>query len=98
MPKRMPDEKERRGFLYARQPVIAFERGRTRWYHSLGEIVGCYGIKSVGQLQRLINTGETAPDGYTTFDYAIEGYPYKGMKERDFERYVDEKFRDIEEF
>lgn len=98
MPRRMPDERERRGFLHDRQPVIAYERGRTVWYCSLRDAVqnGGYRLLNVGQLQRLIETGATASDGYTTFDYAVEGYPYCGMGERDVERLVDERYRDAD--
>jgi len=92
MTKRMSDDEAKRGFLNPCKPVIAYERRRTTWFHSLGSVVGSYGIRSVGQLQKLINTGATAPDGYTTFDYAIDGYPYKGMSERDWERLVDERY------
>lgn len=94
--KRMSDDTEKRGFLNPCFPVIAYERGKTRWFHSLGAVVGNYGLTTVNQLQRLINTGATAPDGYTTFDYAIEGFPYKGMKARDVEKYVDEKYKDTD--
>lgn len=94
--KRMPDDSSKRGFLNDCQHVLAYERGRTVWYHSLHAVVGSYGVSTVGQLLKLINTGATASDGYTTFDFAIDGNPYDGMKDRDWERFVDDKWKEIE--
>ncbi len=95
MERRMSDDPSKRGFLRGCRHVLAYERSGTRWYHSLSAVVGKYGVTSVGQLQKLIDSGACASDGYTTFDYAIEGLPYNGMKERDVERFVDEKYKEI---
>lgn len=75
--------------------VLAYERGRTVWFSSLNMVIGSYGVASIHKLKVLIESGATAPDGYTTFDYAIEGYPYEGMKDRDYERLVDDKFKEF---
>ncbi len=74
--------------------VLAYERGRTRWFHSLNSVVGSFGVNSVHKLKGLIESGSTAPDGYTTFDYAVEGYPYNGMKSSDIDRYVEDRFKE----
>ena len=74
--------------------VLAYERGRTVWYHSLRDVIGMYSLASVHKLKCLIETGATAPDGYTTFDYAIEGYPYDGMKDQDWDRFVADEYKE----
>lgn len=93
MPKRMPDEKERRGFLHQRQPVIAYERGRTFWYCSLRDAVqnGGYQVANVEELKKLLKTGATAPDGFTTFDLPEEGMLYEGMSPQDEVAALSEK-------
>lgn len=88
-------EKTNQGLRKKPLHVLAYERGRTVWYHSLRDVIGKYGLASVHKLKVLVDTGATAPDGYTTFDYAIEGFPYDGMKDRDWERFVDENFKEI---
>ena len=94
----MPEEKIRQKRKYSRacKNVIAYERGRTVWYSSFNSVVGHYGTRTPTQVKKLLEGGVTAPDGYTTFDYAIEGYPYEGMKDRDFEKLVDDKWKEYE--
>lgn len=100
MPRRMPDEKEKRGFLYDRQPVLAYERGRTIWYCSLRDAVqnGGYKLLNVEELKKLIKTGATAPDGYTTFDLPEEGMIYEGMEEEDERKALSEKTAQNKDF
>lgn len=93
MAKRMSDNPDERGFLRDCRHVLAYERNRTVWYHSLSSVLGKYGISTVNQVLKLIDSGATAQDGYTTFDFAIDGYPYDGMKDRDWDKFVDEKYK-----
>lgn len=74
-------------------PVLAHEdNGETRWYRSISKVVGKYGIKTPLKLKKLIENGKVGPDGYTTFDYALEGYLYDGMTEKDIKKFVYETF------
>ena len=90
----MPDDSSKRGAINPCSSVIAYERGRTIWYHSLRDCItfGEYGVHTVWQLQDLISTGATAPDGYTTFDVPVEAWPYEGMALIDLEK-IDEKYK-----
>lgn len=83
----------RKGNYTGLLPVLAHEgKGKTKWYRSVSKVVGNYGIKTALKLKNLIETGRVGPDGHTTFDYALEGYLYDGMTEKDVKKYVHENF------
>lgn len=48
--------------------VIAYERTGSFVYSSLTDCCNEFGIRYVSSLKKLIESGGTAPDGYTTFD------------------------------
>ena len=50
--------------------VLAYERGETILFNSLGDCALCYGYADKYALVKAIILGTTAPtDGYTTFDF-----------------------------
>lgn len=48
--------------------VIAYERTGSFVYRSLTDCCNEFNIRYVSSLKKLIESGGTAPDGYTTFD------------------------------
>lgn len=82
MPKRMPDG-EGRGFVKAPRHVLAITRDGAVWFRTLADCRDSYGIRTTEQLARMIESGQVAPDGYTTFEEPIEGVIYDGMTESD---------------
>lgn len=94
--KRMPDVPRRRGSAPPRQPIVAIERKRMVWYRSKRDVLiyGGYGVKGMRRLEELLETGSTAPDGYTTFMEPYEGWPYEGMSQKDVDSYVDDRFKE----
>jgi hypothetical protein len=48
--------------------VIAYERTGSFVYRSFTDCCNEFGIRYVSSLKKLIESGGTAPDGYTTFD------------------------------
>ena len=72
-----------RGFLQECRPVLAITRDGAIWFRSVEEARAEYGIRTKAQLRRMIDSGQVAPDGYTTFEDPIEGVVYPGMRQVD---------------
>ena len=79
--KRMPEDN--RGFVRPPRHVIAITRQGAVWYRTLAECRDEYHIRTTEQLARMIDSGQVASDGYTTFEEPIEGVIYFGMTEQD---------------
>jgi hypothetical protein len=53
--------------------VLAYERHKTVYCHSMAEAMMLYDLPSTSTLKRMIDSGQIwAGDGYTTFDWALE--------------------------
>jgi hypothetical protein len=66
----MPKAKNLSPAMKQPRAVLAYERGRTVTYDSMGDCIRSYGIPSCSMLRRLIDHQQCWTDGYTTFDYA----------------------------
>jgi len=89
MPKRMPEEA--RGFARPPRAILAYTRTGIIWFRSLAECRDEFGIRTTEQLARMIDSGQVAPDGYTTFDDPIDGVVYFGMTDEDIKRVKERK-------
>ncbi len=60
--------KENNVIINTNAKVIAYERTGSFVYSSFTDCCNEFGIRYVSSLKKLIESGGTAPDGYTTFD------------------------------
>lgn len=73
------------GWKRDRRPVVAHTRRGTVWYATIDQCCKAYGILHHQTLIRMMETGQVAPDGFTTFDEPLDGQIYDGMEVKDLE-------------
>ena len=73
------------GWKRDRRPVLAHTRRGTIWYATIDQCCKAYGILHHQTLIRMMETGQVAPDGFTTFEEPLDGQIYDGMDKGDIE-------------